>query len=255
MFFFLSKVLLYLIHPFTWVLTLLLISWITKREKRKKYCFISAVVVLLFFSNTVIFLEFERLWEPDGTRTEDVGHYDCAVVLGGMAEWDNNLDRLSIRRSGDRIWQAINLFHLGKVDRILISGAHGNLVDRGLNEARQFREELIENGIPDSVILIEDKSKNTHENAVETKKVLDAHPEIKSMLLITSAMHMRRAKACFEGVGFKDFGCFTTDHYTGETRGYGFDQYFIPNVSTISDWEHLIKEWFGYATYAIMGYF
>lgn len=210
---------------------------------------------MLIFSNTVIFLEFVRLWEEPGKKIEEVGHYDCAIVLGGMAEWDNSHGRLSLRRGGDRIWQAIHLYHLGKVDRILISGAHGYILDHGLNEAQQFREVLLDNGIPDSAILIEDQSRNTHENAVESKKVLEKHPEVESILLVTSAMHMKRAKACFKGAGFQDFDYFTTDHYTGEKRGYTFDSFLMPDVSTMADWEKLIKEWVGYVAYAVAGYY
>ena len=254
MFFVLSKILSYLIDPFTWIIIGLLIALITKREKLKKYAFRSAVIILIFFSNTMIFLEFMRMWEPEGKKIEDVGHYDCAIVLGGMAEYDNNLKRLSIRRGGDRIWQAINLYHLGKVDKLLISGNNGYLGDNPLDEARQFKKVLIENGIPEEDILVEAESKNTWQNAVESKKVIEAHPEIQTVLLVTSALHMPRASACFKKAGFQNFDTFSTDHFTGEKRGYSFDQIIIPDVSTLTDWERLIHEWVGYIMYAIMGY-
>lgn len=202
----------------------------------------------------MIFCEFARMWESEGTKIEEVGHYDCAIVLGGMASWDNSNERLSIRRGGDRIWQAINLYHLGKVDRILISGQNGYLFENGLDEANQFKEVMIENGIPEEHILVESISKNTHENAVESKKVIDAYPEIESVLLVTSALHMPRSKACFEKAGFSHFDCFTTDHYTGPERGYTLSQYLLPNSSNVSDWENLIHEWIGYLSYWIAGY-
>lgn len=192
------------------------------------------------------------MWEVDGVKIEEVGHYDCAVVLGGMAEWDNTHERLSIRRGGDRIWQAINLYHLGKVDKILISGNNGFLMDDELDESSQFKKVLVENGVPAEDILLENRSKNTYQNAVESKKVIDADPEIQSVLLVTSALHMRRSIACFNKAGFKDFGIFPTDHYTGE-RSYKFDQFIVPNVSTLKDWERLIHEWIGYVTYAMTG--
>jgi uncharacterized SAM-binding protein YcdF (DUF218 family) len=151
------------------------------------------------------------LWETEGTKIEEVDHYDCAIVLGGMAEFDENNNRLSMRRGGDRIWQAINLYHLGKVDKILISGNNGYILDDGLDEANQFKEVLIQNEIPAEDILVEVKSKNTYENAVESKKILDKHDEIESVLLVTSALHMRRSKACFEKAGYENFETFTTD--------------------------------------------
>ncbi|UKN02578.1 YdcF family protein [Paracrocinitomix mangrovi] len=254
MFFILSKIFSFLTHPFSWVIIALIISWITKRPKLKKYTFRGGIIALLFFSNSFIFLEFARMWEVDGTKIEDVGHYDCAIVLGGMAEYDSNLDRLSMRRGGDRIWQAINLYHLGKVDNILISGNNGYVMADELDEAVQFKKVLVENGIPEEDILVENKSKNTYENAVESKKIIDNRNDIQSILLVTSSLHMRRSRAVFKEAGFEHFDTFTTDHYTGKKRGYKFDQFLIPNVSTLTNWERLIHEWIGYVSYAIMGY-
>ena len=254
MFFILSKILSYFFYPFTWIVLGFLIAWFSKRPQLVKYSFGSAIVLLLFFSNTLIFSEFARMWEPDGKKIDEIEHYDCAVVLGGMAEYDNSLGRLSIRRGGDRIWQAINLYHLGKVDHILISGNNGFLTDDKLDEAVQFKKVLVENGIPDSAILVENVSKNTYQNAIESKKIIDKHPEINSVLLITSALHMPRSKACFEKAGFENLETFTTDHFTGKTRGYSFDQVLIPNVSNLSDWQSLIHEWVGYVSYKIAGY-
>lgn len=241
-------------EPFIWALILFFVSWRAKRASTKKFSFRWAIIILLFFSNTVIFSEFTRLWEEEGTKIEDVEHYDCAIVLGGMAEWDNGNERLSIRRGGDRIWQTINLYHLGKVDKILISGDDGYLIERGLNESAQMKKVLVENGIPEEDILIESVSKNTYQNAVESKKIIDQYPEIQSILLVTSALHMKRSKACFKKAGFQNFGTFTTDHYTSGKRGYAFDQYIIPDASTLRDWERLLHEWMGYVVYKIVGY-
>ena len=254
MFFYLSKLLSVLFNPFIWGLILLVISLLSKKIKLKKKSFSSSILILVFFSNTVIFLEFTRLWEEEGTKIENVKHYDVGVVLGGIAEYNNDLERLSIRRGGDRIWQAIHLYHIGKIDKILISGDSGYMVDKGLNEAIQLKALLIQEKIPKEDILVETVSKNTYQNAFETKKIIEGIPEIESVLLITSALHMKRSKACFKKVGFTNFDTFTTDHYTGSSRNYYFDQYVIPNESVLMDWDRLIHEWVGYVTYWMMGY-
>jgi uncharacterized SAM-binding protein YcdF (DUF218 family) len=226
----------------------------TKREKRKKRLNWVLIGSLFFFSNTVIFSELLRMWEPEGKKIEEVGHYDVGIVLGGMAEYDNNLDRLSLRRGGDRLWQAMHLYHLGKVDKLLISGNNGHIMDKGLNEAVQFRDILIDFGIPAEDILVDSLSKNTHQNAVESKKVLDQFPELKNCLLITSALHMPRSEACFRKVGFENIDTFTTDHFTGEKRGYSFEQYIVPNISNLVDWGKFNHEWVGYLVYWVVGY-
>ncbi|MGV6861712.1 MAG: YdcF family protein [Putridiphycobacter sp.] len=254
MFFLLSKILAFVINPFYWILFLLLYSIFGRVDYKRKLALKWGVGLTLFFTNSVIFLEFARVWEPNGQKIEEVKHYDVAVVLGGMAEYNNDLDRLSLRRGGDRLWQTINLYHLGKVDKILISGDSGYILDKGLKEAEQFKKILVENGIPPEDVLVESKSKNTYQNAFESKLILDQTPENESVLLVTSATHMRRSIGCFEKVGFKNFGTFTTDHYTGQNRHYFLDQYLVPNQSVLTDWQKLIHEWVGYMVYWMVGY-
>lgn len=254
MFFVLSKLLTFFLQPFVWFLILLILGVWMKKPKLKKNLLKLALLVLLFFSNTVIFSEFTRLWEVKGLEHREVSTYDIAIVLGGMSEYNTDLKRLSIRRGGDRIWQTIQLYQQGKIDKILISGANGHLVDKGLVEATQMKSDLIRMGISETDILTESKSRNTHENAVETKKIIDSLEFNPNILLVTSALHMKRAEACFRAVEFENYDCFTTDHFTGRKRGYHFDQFLIPDVGTLTSWNYLIKEWVGYIMYALMGY-
>ncbi len=61
--------------------------------------------------------------------------------------------------------------------------------------------ELIETmGVPKTVILQDPISRNTHENAVNTKQIMDSQG-IKRILLVTSAMHMPRSLMIFKKVG------------------------------------------------------
>ena len=136
-------------------------------------------------------------WEVHGTKIEDVGQYDVGIVLGGMFEYNNDLNVLSVRTHADRIWQAITLYKKGKIKKILISGASGYVSDRGLQEAVQLKEVLVDWGIPEKDLLVETVSRNTHENALETKNVLEtSYPHLEKRLLITSGFHMKRAEAC-----------------------------------------------------------
>jgi uncharacterized SAM-binding protein YcdF (DUF218 family) len=254
MFFLLSKILYLFVTPLFWILTLwLLFVWKRKTKHRKKLL-ISAITISVIFSNTFIFKEFTRRWEVPGTRIENLAYHETAIVLGGMFEYNNDLDVLSVRRGGDRIWQTLSLYHRGKIKYILISGAHGFVTDRGLDEARQLRDELVVWGIPKEHILIDSISKNTHENAVESVKVLKNKKLMdKPVLLVTSATHMKRAWACFDKAGLKTTP-YSTDHFTGKKRAYHWEEYIMPSVSTTNDWSRLTKEWVGYLMYRIMGY-
>lgn len=254
MFFIISKLLFFFINPFTWIVASLLLFFIIKNPKWKKRMKITSLVCLLFFSNTFIFLEFERMWEIPGTPIKNVKKYEVGIVLGGMFEYNNDLKRLSVRRGADRIWQAVSLYKAGKIQKIFVSGGSGYVTGRGLYEGEQLKKVLVKWGIPEQDILEESISKNTYENAIETKKVLTrSYPHFKRFLLITSAQHMRRARAIFKK---QDLPCdtFTTDHFTGSKREVSADQLLVPSALTIADWNGLIKEWVGYIIYDVAGY-
>jgi uncharacterized SAM-binding protein YcdF (DUF218 family) len=253
MFFILSKILLFLLSPLTWIILGMAFAFFATSAKWKKRGKITAIVCLLFFTNTFIYKEFCRQWEIFGTPMKELKHHDVGIVLGGMAEYNNDLQTLSLRRGGDRIWQAISLYKAHKIDKILISGDNGDLTNKGLHEAQQMKDVLVSWGIQKTDIITETVSRNTYENAVETKKILQrSYPHCDSFVLITSGRHMRRALACYEGQGLH---CtpYSTDLYTGPKRSYTFDECIVPDASTLSDWQGLIKEWFGYVAYAATG--
>ncbi len=254
MFFILSKALLFFISPFTWFVLAVLGAFFWKKETGRKRFKWTAIILFIFFTNTVVFSEFCRLWEVPGKKITELKKYEVGIVLTGMAEYNTDLNVISIRRGGDRIWQAITLYHKGKIKKILISGDSGYITDRGLHEAKQMKEVLIGWGIPEKDIITEEISRNTYENAVETQKLLNrSYPHFTKFLLITSGSHMARAKGCFDKVGLK-CETYSTDLYTGPSHSYFWDQYLVPSFSNFENWNHLTKEFVGYQTYDIIGY-
>lgn len=186
MFFLLSKIAYFFIAPFTWLLVSIGVWIFHKKKKWKNRAKWISLAIILFFSNTFIFKEFIRLWEIPAVSIENTSKHEVGIVLGGMFEYDNDTERLSIRRGGDRIWQAINLYKDDKIGKILISGNHGYITDRGLHESTQLKEVLVKWGIPSQDIIIETKSKNTFQNAEETAALLEkSYPHFSSFLLIT----------------------------------------------------------------------
>jgi uncharacterized SAM-binding protein YcdF (DUF218 family) len=246
--------LLFLLSPFFWMMVAIGLFFFWKNERWKPRLKWATIGIFIFFSNSVLFSEFCSLWEVPGTKISKVEHHDVAIVLGGMTEYNSDLDVLSIRRQGDRLIQAISLYKKKKVRKILISGDSGYVTDRGLHEAKQMKQLLVSWGIPEQDIITEETSKNTHENAKNTSKLLrQSYPEMNSYILVTSGIHMKRALACFEKEGLK---CtpHSTDLYSNSTGGYYWDQYIIPNLDNFNLWNKLFKEMVGYLMYDMVGY-
>ena len=253
MFFILSKTLSALLSPFLWVvLCWSSYAWV-KSPKPKKILLWLSICLSILFSNGFIIGKFVALWEVPGIKIETLKIHDYGIVLSGMFEYNGSLDRLSARRGSDRLWQAMHLYHKGKIKKIILSGDSGYVFKEGLHEADQLKKLLIEQNIPASDILIENKSRNTHENAQETMRFIKKRGLVSdSFILITSAIHMHRAEACFKKEGL-DCSTFSTDHYYDPSSTLSLNS-FVPSAEAFIIWERMIKEWVGTLMYRLFGY-
>jgi uncharacterized SAM-binding protein YcdF (DUF218 family) len=252
MFFILSKLLAFLFSPFLWFLISFFTFLLLKNEKWKLRFKRISIFILIFFSLGFPIKFLVARWEVAGTRIEKAENYELGVVLSGMAEYNKDLNVLSARRGIDRIWQTISLYKKGKIKKILISGDTGYVIRKGLHEADQLKEVLVKWGIPAEDIIVENKSKNTYENAQFTGDMMNKYKYKKKFLLITSALHMPRAAACFKKQKLK-FDVFTTDHYYMKNTEFTFDE-LLPSVHSFVMWEVYLKEVVGYTVYSLRGY-
>jgi uncharacterized SAM-binding protein YcdF (DUF218 family) len=252
MFFILSKLLVFIISPLVWIVTLLLLSFFTGYPNRKKKYLGWAIVFTLFFSNAFVFDEFARVWETPATRYEDLQHYEAGIVLGGMSVYNQSIDRAQFFRGVDRLIQAVELYKRGIIKKIIFTGGSGRLLHPEMQEGNYINRYLLYMGVPEKDFLIEGESQNTRENAVFTKQLLETKQVKGDLLLITSAIHMRRSLGCFNKVGINATP-YSTDCYSGP-RKFEFDHVFIPEPSVLYNWTTLLHEVVGYITYKLAGY-
>lgn len=249
MFFIASKILYFLITPLFWILVLFLIALFVKELKLKRRFIIAGTITLLVFSNFYIFNFFCKAWEVNAPITSQIkGHYKYGVVLGGMATADKYDGKKQFSASIDRLLEILILYKNGQIDKIVLSGGSGAVVHNKIKEAPILRNLCVSLGIPDSAIIEEPMSRNTHENAANTKDLIGPGSKI---LLSTSAIHMRRSMACFKKEGFK-FDTLYTDPL--EKFKFAPDDYFLPKPEALMNWATLIKEWVGYLAYWMAGY-
>jgi uncharacterized SAM-binding protein YcdF (DUF218 family) len=101
------------------------------------------------------------------------------------------------------------------------------------------------------VVFIDTVSRNTYENAVESKKLMHAEG-LKSATIITSAWHMRRAEGCFKKLGM-DIDIHPTDGLYNIQKFYLTDL-IVPDTRNIVKWENLMHEIVGVIVYKLYGY-
>ncbi|WP_162555747.1 YdcF family protein [Reichenbachiella versicolor] len=189
-------------------------------------------------------------WEPTHVLYEDINEvYDYGIVLSGFTLPDRPpYDRVQFSKGADRIAHAIDLYKLGKIKKIIISGGSGVLTYEGRTEATMISMFAITAGVLKDDIITENRSRNTRENAYYTSRLIDKDSK---SLLITSAFHMHRASKCFDKVNIK-YKAFPTDYY-GDTIRFDFTE-LLPQLQAIELWTKLFKEWLGIVMYRIVGY-
>ncbi len=213
------------------------------------------IIMLLFFSNPWLVNQLARAWEMGKRSPDSISHpYDVGILLGGFINFnaESPPGLLTFHQAGNRLTATLMLYKTGKIRRILISGGAGRLIGNVPPEAGAARQFLLQCGVPDSAILIENNSRNTRENALFSRELIQKLAPEGRCLLITSAWHIRRAEACFDKIGL---ACdpFGTD-FLSETSHSNWFNWLEPDWKAFLKWDLLIKEWVGWLTYRFQGY-
>ena len=147
---------------------------------------VGALVVVAFFLGA-----FTRIPNTLGQRvavSAAIDRADAIVVLGSSINRDGTLTDASLRRAVE----GIRLYREGLAPRLLFLGMYG--------EARARARLASAFGVPREAIMVNEVEPTTRQEAQGVAQRLT--PEGKTrILLVTDALHMRRARALFERAG------------------------------------------------------
>ena len=249
MFFILSKLLLFFLNPVYWLLILLVIILVfTKSSLLKKRLWILFIVLILLFGNRFIYNRLVMAWQPKPVELNKT--YPVGIVLGGFTSFDRHSEGF-FNQSADRFIETEKLYHQGIIKKIMVSGGSGSLDQSRPREAGFVRGQLIAQLIPEGDIYFENESRNTYENARNCKKLLDSLHIPGPVVLITSAMHMPRARKIFERTGYEIIPY--PANYEEIDMNFSVEDYFIPDLDTLTSWQRFLKEVIGALFYKITG--
>ena len=245
MFFILSKLLVVLIYPLSWAILLLIGSLSMRKSAIRKRLLIAAMCVLLLFSNPLLLNQFATVW--DINNTDLPGKYSCAIILGGFVSEDKNAEGY-FNGSSDRFIQALKLKTSGKVAKLLFTGGNASVRPSGFSEASWIEDELRQFNIQQTDVLIENKARNTLENAGFSKALLESRQLPPPYVLVTSAFHMRRSLQTFRAAGIEVIP-YSSNYLAGREK-LSLDS-FIPSAQALFTWNFYIKELIGSVVYAL----
>ncbi|MBX3211573.1 MAG: YdcF family protein [Labilithrix sp.] len=260
MFFFLSKLLDVLLGPYTWGLALLLLAlpWRRPRRRsswrRRRIAGAAGLLVLLVFSlepvaNGMLY----RLEHATTSTYRPETTYDAVVLLGGVSDERvvAETGQPSYNDNVERLVATHRLLADGHARFAIVSGAAESpeLAEHG--EARVLGRQLVAWGVDPSRVVLEEAARNTRENAVFSQRIAKERG-FETVLVVTSAFHMRRSIECFEAVGMK------VDTLAVDFRAHGGafagSPSWLPRAGYLADSTRTIREAAGLYIYRLQGY-
>lgn len=257
MYVYLSKILPVFVMPLSLAIILLLAALLVLRRGRRRIAggVVALAVLLLWVSSmpataVKLYRGLEAQYPP--TPLVDVPVADCMVLLGGAVA-PPLAPRVAIEfsESIDRVYQAAKLYGAGKARSLIVTAGNQPWSASPWTEADLLRELLVEWGVPRGEIFLEGSSRNTRENAIYSKNLVDSiHCE--ESLLVTSAAHMPRAVAAFQSVGISVIPV-SVDVRVVDEGGLG-PSAFLPSAGALAMTSEALREWIGQWFYALKGW-
>jgi len=173
---------------------------------------------------------------------------DGIIVLGGAIDARISLgqSQVALNDSAERVVETAVLARRHPEAKVLASGGDGLFPPEGDQEADVTRALLVDLGVEPERILVENRSRNTAENAVYSRTVAAPKPG-EVWLLVTSAAHMPRAVGCFRQVGFPVLP-YPVDFRATATKDLEFSLSRHLGLVDVA-----AKEWVGLVAYRLFG--
>lgn len=245
--YFLSKIIWIVLSPLNLFVILLLISVLFSKFRKNIASRIFYLLSIFFFiiigvfpTGNLILSKLESNYPVLEDMPDDI---NGILILGGPTSYylTNQHNQVSFNESGERLTEAYKLIKKFNSIKIIFSGAQHTYV------ANKFFREM---GINEDIIIFESKSRNTYENILFSKTIINPEKDEK-WLLITSSFHMKRTLSVAEKLNWKLIP-YPVDFRTGAGKII-----FIPNINKTLDhfnsFNLAFHEIVGLASYYFLG--
>jgi uncharacterized SAM-binding protein YcdF (DUF218 family) len=173
------------------------------------------------------------------------------IVLGGALDDEASGARgeTIFDEGGERLTEAIMLAQRYPEARVVYTGGSASLTGAKSTEALEARKFMAALGVAPERVTIEDKSRNTDENARFTASIV--HPEpLQAWIVVTSAFHMPRAIGVFEKAGFHPIAYPVAFRTVGDERD---PRLIFDPAKNLHIFQLALHEWIGLAAYWASG--
>lgn len=200
-------------------------------------------VIVLPVSNWVLAPLENRFPRPQSFPTNVTG----IIVLGGALDLGETVAHgiPSLNDAAERMTEFAALIRRYPSAKYIFTGGSGAIFSSELTEADVAKQLMDELGLDTSRIIFENKSRNTYENALFSKRLLNPSAD-ESWILVTSAAHMPRSVGIFRHLGWPvipDPVAYKSND-GGFSNDMGIKFYYLDTA---------VREWVGLVAYRLLG--
>ena len=155
---------------------------------------------MVLFITSFIFLQVAILMNIYVTKDiNNVKTVDTMIILGAKVNRDGVSKTLKLRLD-----KAIEYYNKDKDINIIVSGGQGK--DEVMTEALAMKNYLLENGVDEKNIILENKATTTLENIIFSKEIMEDLNLGNRALIITSDYHLFRGRFIASILGIDNEG-------------------------------------------------
>jgi uncharacterized SAM-binding protein YcdF (DUF218 family) len=226
---------------------------------------LAALLVLILSSMPVVAYWFSEQAKRDAAaRTVCCDETAAAIVLLGKGTTQphipNRVGGIQLTDTGNRLPYAAVLYNKKVAPLVIVTAGPRPELEGYVGEAKDIETLLANNmGVPRSSIVLDNNGSNIRTSAEEVRKILDSRGLGRKVILVTSAMQMRRASLTFAHMGIQVIPK-PTDFYTFEPTAGGTSRLrldagdFLPTAQALVTTTEVFDEYFGSVYYYLRGW-
>lgn len=226
----------------------LLLAWQRLAKWLLSSLLLVCLVIGMFPVGEWLLYSLERQYPPISLPAETV---DGVIVLGGgeQSAQTHAWQQVSLGSGGERPLALLQMARRLPADiPIVFTGGTGKMTAQGMTGAEVVQQLLRDHDIDVARVTFEGQSRNTVENAVLSKQLVQ--PEAKdNWLLITSAFHMPRSVSIFCKQDWQ-VTPYPVDFRSRKDKLWRMDWDFAKHLKNLNT---AYKEWLGIAAYKVAG--
>jgi uncharacterized SAM-binding protein YcdF (DUF218 family) len=162
-------------------------------KSKKKFWIITAAAIAISILLIIAYFAWMSEKVMDEWQNSHGKPSDCAIVLGA-AVWDGKPSTAM----KERLNVAFQVYRDKLAGHIILSGGVGS--GDQLSEAQVMKAYLLEKGVPETAILMEEQSHSTIENLLNSRKIMQERG-YSSAIVVTHGFHALRSRLMAESIG------------------------------------------------------